>query len=202
MNCELKIIRISSVQKDMVQHLTKPSIYPESDISEPRLEKLVKDSTQENSKLQSSEANSDSKISEIPTKIQQQDIQPTESSSSSGSASTTTTTTSTISSSSRSTRSSTKFFACGGCEYRTNYCLDLEKHVKIHNDKRNKNYACNDCDYRSAYSNHLMRHMKIHTGDKPYACDMCSFKCNVDSNLKRHILKVHSVDEKGSVTKE
>ncbi|CAH1792910.1 unnamed protein product, partial [Owenia fusiformis] len=82
-------------------------------------------------------------------------------------------------------------FTCEECGKEFMLNCDLRRHLRKHEDFRNKKHQCPTCDKCFFTSINLSEHMNIHTGAKPHHCDQCDAKFTGSSALYKHVNKVH-----------
>ena len=83
-----------------------------------------------------------------------------------------------------------KFFTCNECEKCFNTNDVLNRHMRIHTDKK-KPHKCIHCGKCFSYESELSIHLRMHTGEKPYKCTQCEKCFKTKSELNIH-LRIHT----------
>ncbi|XP_070377107.1 zinc finger protein 26-like [Dermacentor albipictus] len=75
------------------------------------------------------------------------------------------------------------------CYYKAETRLEMEKHIKIHNDEHT--FQCDFCPRSFSRKDRLTAHLSSHTGNRPFACHFCRKTFTRDDTLKVH-MRIHT----------
>ena len=75
-------------------------------------------------------------------------------------------------------------FKCRSCDKRFSSKSNLNKHIKIHDEK--KAFKCDVCFKAFNQKSNLTQHYKTHTGEKPFGCQVCDKKFAYKCALVQH----------------
>ena len=95
-----------------------------------------------------------------------------------------------------------KVFGCGQCEEAFESTQQLDDHISIQHNSKDK-LLCHNCDKTFSRSDKLKNHIKnIHDRIKDKSCDLCDYKTGDNWKLKRHIASLHESKESGNIHTE
>jgi hypothetical protein len=82
---------------------------------------------------------------------------------------------------------------CPECNIKFNSC-DLKRHMKIHDEDRQKTFKCDQCEEKYYDNYKLQIHMMTHLPEEEkvwYNCDKCTYKSLYNDNITEHNKIVH-----------
>ncbi|XP_075724032.1 uncharacterized protein LOC142766081, partial [Rhipicephalus microplus] len=82
-------------------------------------------------------------------------------------------------------------YKCNYCNYETDRCLDLTRHIRVHTDERP--FQCHLCPQSFKQKPALKHHLRVHTGERPFKCRHCSQSFKQRNALTAH-LRIHTGD--------
>ena len=83
-----------------------------------------------------------------------------------------------------------KWFECTSCSKKFESNVKLEKHMKVHEQK--KSNECPFCPFKTGLKKSLIDHVSmVHEGKKLYECSSCYYLFGYELQLKEHVLNVH-----------
>lgn len=88
-----------------------------------------------------------------------------------------------------------KNFVCSYCNKRFGHQGTVSNHVKqVH--KRIREHSCSECPYRAATRQLIEKHSKIHVQKREFTCKHCNGSFQSAPHLKSHIIATHGLGNK------
>ena len=93
-----------------------------------------------------------------------------------------------------------KKYACTDCEYKSNFQMNLKRHIDIKHKGLQGDHFCSYCPKRFFSPAKLKSHILVHTKEKNFVCEECAAEFKRKDDLKSH-LKIHEPDDIRAVEK-
>jgi len=87
-----------------------------------------------------------------------------------------------------------KKFSCAECDYKSNFQMNVKRHIDIKHKGLSGDHLCSYCPKRFFSPAKLKSHILVHTNEKNFVCEECAAKFKRKDDLKAH-LKIHEPDE-------
>ena len=87
-----------------------------------------------------------------------------------------------------------KKYKCTDCDYKSNFQMNVKRHIDIKHKGLLGDHLCSYCPKRFFSPAKLKSHILVHTNEKNFVCEECAAKFKRKDDLKSH-LKIHEPEE-------